>query len=216
MLIDRIASKYLASNMYVVSEGNNAILIDPCIKDIPHLNINAIIATHEHFDHISGVNFWKSQSSAKFICSEKCAQGCKNPRKNLSHYFKAFCELQTLVKNYEEYDIDDYSCFADETYINRKIMQWLGHVIEFFETPGHSEGSQCILIDGKILFSGDTLINGFKTLCNIPGGSRRKFLEYSLPRIQKLSGEILVYPGHMDSFLLSDYRTEEENYVSIN
>lgn len=205
LLITKFTSEYLASNMYVVSEGNSALLVDPCSRYISGLSISAVFVTHEHFDHISGINFWREKTSARFICSESCAKACMNPRKNLSHYFRAFCELQTWLPKYEAHDVDDYSCEADETYSGTKRIDWCGHEIELFECPGHSSGSQCIMIDGKVLFSGDSLINGFKTACGFPGGSVRKWNDYSLPMLKSLSRKIMVYPGHMESFVLEDY-----------
>ncbi|MBR0151761.1 MAG: MBL fold metallo-hydrolase [Synergistaceae bacterium] len=212
MDIRRVVSCYMASNMYAVCEGEYAVLIDPCEKHIPRLKAEILIATHEHFDHISGVNFWKAKSGASFICSETCAKACKDPRRNLSRYFSAFCELQSWVKCDIPADPGDYSCEADEVYSGSMSFQWRGHEFTLFECPGHSQGGQCILLDGKILFSGDSLINGFKTSCNSPGGSLRKWREYSMPKIQSLSRNLVVYPGHLDSFILKDYDDGTRNF----
>ena len=83
--------------MYVLEENNHLILIDPCIIDIRLENktVDYIFLTHEHYDHISGVNYWKEKCEAEVVCSNICAEKIESSRKNLSRYFDAFCELQT-------------------------------------------------------------------------------------------------------------------------
>ena len=200
--------------MYLVTEGGRTILIDPCSTDKLPTNIcvDIILATHEHYDHISGINFWKERTGARFICSETCDKNCQDPRKNLSRYFTAFCELQTWIRDYVAEEVEDYSCAADETYQDRSRMQWQGHEIELLECPGHSQGGQCIVVDGEVLFSGDSLINGYRTACNMPGGNRKQWINDSLPRIRALDGNMKVYPGHFEPFILSEYQDGENNH----
>lgn len=63
-------------------------------------------------------------------------------------------------------------------------------------TPGHTEGSICILEPtGGQLFSGDTLFAGTYGRTDLPGGDQKKMV-ISLRRLAGLSPEIKVYPGH--------------------
>ena len=59
--IKRYVSGLLSSNMYVISEAGHAIVIDPFEDTTPSegLTVDCILLTHEHYDHISGVNIWK-------------------------------------------------------------------------------------------------------------------------------------------------------------
>lgn len=211
MKIQRIVSSLLNSNMYVVSEQGHAVLIDPCITDeVPeNLHVDMILVTHEHYDHISGVNFWRDKTGAKFLNSSECDSGCINPSRNFSHYFNEFCALITWSDASNVGDVADYSCPADEIYTLPANMDWLGHNISVVWCPGHSSGGQCIVLDGEYLFSGDALINGYSVSCKAPGGSRKQWQTYSLPMLRAFDGSMKVFPGHFDSFTLSDYRDDK-------
>ena len=119
MKIKRIVSNMLLSNMYMVIEGNHAIIIDPCmtIGIEQNMIVDRYILTHEHIDHISGINRWKKARDAPVLCNKECAENIKDPKRNLAAYFKEFCELQTWVQLEHIPEIaSDYSCTADEIF----------------------------------------------------------------------------------------------------
>ena len=93
-------------------------------------------------------------------------------------------------------DVQPYSCQADETYEGRKEWNWEGHKIVMQETPGHSKGSSGILMDDMYLFSGDTLVTGHETILRLPGSSKKDFANITVPYLESLDKEIMVYPGH--------------------
>lgn len=212
MEINRYTSDLLLSNMYIISEKGHAIVIDP-FCDTTHasgLVIDKILLTHEHYDHISGVNLWKKETRAKVLCTKQCAENIKTPSKNLSNHFKEFCELQTWMRpNKTLIENPNYSCNADETFENEMSFKWLGHKWHLFELPGHSMGSMGIVLDGKIFFSGDSLMEGFEIELRMPGGSKKKWKEIGEPRIKALPEGILVCPGHFREFNYKKYREEE-------
>ena len=68
--------------------------------------------------------------------------------------------------------------------------------LRVMETPGHSRGSVCLLVEGQgVIFSGDTLFRGNCGRCDFPGGDYRAMLR-SLARLGQLEGQYQVYPGH--------------------
>lgn len=200
------------SNMYILKENNHIIVIDPCVYDIDLEDavLDYILLTHEHYDHISGVNYLKEKYNCDVICSNVCANNIQNSRKNLSSFFKAFCELQTMIKI--EHPIDDvvYECSADITFDETTCFEWQGNKIEMISTPGHSLGSSCIIVNKNMLFSGDSLFKSYPTVTGIPGGSKKKWLNKTLPFLRSLPKNMTVYPGHFEEFLLSDYMFWEE------
>lgn len=207
MKIFTIISNLIYSNMYVIEENNHLILIDPCIIDISLKNktIDYIFLTHEHYDHISGVNYWKEKCEAKVICSKSCAENIKSSRKNLSIFFKTFCELQIWVKLKVPVENVKYVCQADKFFDNSLTIEWQGNKIYLFGCPGHSLGSSCVLVNDKILFSGDSLFKDYPTVTGLPGGSKKGWLEKSLPFLKSLPKDTIVYPGHFNSFCIKDY-----------
>ena len=62
-------------------------------------------------------------------------------------------------------------------------------------TPGHTEGSQCLLVDGRLL-SGDTLFIGACGRCDLPGGDPAKLYDSLAQRLRPLPDDTLLCPGH--------------------
>lgn len=66
--------------------------------------------------------------------------------------------------------------------------------IRLLHTPGHTPGSQCFLVNGKLI-SGDTLFLEGCGRTDLPGGDAA-LLADSLRRLATLDGAIVLYPGH--------------------
>jgi len=69
-----------------------------------------------------------------------------------------------------------------------------GVTYEFLLTPGHSQGSVCIMAESSI-FSGDTLFRQNCGRCDLPGGDFKEMMR-SLKRLSLLPGNYAVFPGH--------------------
>ena len=203
------------SRMYIWQEGDSAMVIDPCVSKDALLclrgkNINRIlvILTHEHYDHISGVNWLKENfENVCVLCSQLCADALDNPCRNLSEFWKVFFvgkeeRIQEYVQNM---NIQPYSCRANETFEGEYEFIWQGHKVFLKETPGHSKGSICILVDEELLFSGDTLVTGHETILRLPGGSKKDFAGITLPYLESLDKEIMVNPGHGETQKLKQF-----------
>ncbi|KAJ2908834.1 hypothetical protein GGI21_002487 [Coemansia aciculifera] len=68
--------------------------------------------------------------------------------------------------------------------------------IAFMHTPGHTPGSQCVLVNQCRLFSGDTLFPGSCGRVDLKGGCMSDMLESLQARLAALSDQTIVYPGH--------------------
>ncbi len=66
--------------------------------------------------------------------------------------------------------------------------------VALVHTPGHTPGSQCFLVDGKLV-SGDTLFLDGCGRTDFPGSSPEQMYE-SLQTLAKLPEGTIVYPGH--------------------
>lgn len=62
-------------------------------------------------------------------------------------------------------------------------------------TPGHSQGSICLLMQDRIL-TGDTLFSGSIGRSDLPGGSSEELMHSIKTKILTLPETILVFPGH--------------------
>jgi glyoxylase-like metal-dependent hydrolase (beta-lactamase superfamily II) len=68
--------------------------------------------------------------------------------------------------------------------------------IELVHTPGHTPGSQCFLVDGKLI-AGDTLFLEGCGRTDLPGGDPEQMYFSLTQRLAKVSDETVLYPGHL-------------------
>jgi len=206
--------KPIDERMYIMLSEKEALIIDPFVNDdaIRLLDDNEIqrvliLLTHEHFDHITGVDFYREKYNGRVVCSKECEIGIKDVRKNLSAHFEIFY-LMNPTYDYEQYRqmcSKPFTCTADESFEKYGRYEWKGHMIELYSTPGHSPGSSCILLDKKHLFTGDSLVNGFEVITRYPGGSKKQYEEYALPFLKGVDCHVMVYPGHGEKAPLSHW-----------
>ena len=156
-----------------------------------------ILLTHEHIDHISGVN-------ALMLCHARCAEHIKDPRRNLAHYFEALLEMHDAAEPERYAALSDYRVtYPAETYSGRLAFRWQGLSVELQEAPGHSAGGSCIRV-ADVLFSGDNLLRDTPVFTILPGGSKKLYQAQTEPLLRALPPEMYVYPGHGARFQLRD------------
>ncbi len=212
--------KVIDSRMYILINENKALIVDPCIsEDVAALLKDRqvedilVILTHEHYDHISGVNYLRERFDVTVIASETCAEMTIDPKKNRARYFEFLIEVSggdlSLLENHDK----TYSCSVDQTFKNQKLVKWQEHQFELTYTPGHSRGSICILLDKEIVFTGDSLVNGHKVITNGTSGSKKDYSLYAKPYIDALPAELMVFPGHGEIGNLGRVRDEFGDFV---
>jgi len=147
--------------------------------------------THEHTDHTWGCNTLIDKYNCKVVCSNACKSAL--PFQG-GVYFQLYYNDADYVYHVKRVDL-----VTEE--IEHKLI-WNSHKFEFIDTPGHSDGSICILLGDK-LFSGDTLMQ-FKPYIS-KRGSKMQYSD-SVNRLMSLLDPLTtVYPGHGDMFLLKNY-----------
>lgn len=211
MTIKAFVSRYMQSRAYLIHDGGRGIVIDPCDQEALYeavrsegIEIDYIFLTHEHCDHIVGMSRARETFHAPVICTEACGKNLADSRMNYSRYFDAFAAVQEQFESDPTATVEPFEETADETFCGSRTIQWQGHKLELISTPGHSPGSMCILIDGEVMFCGDTLFKEEYTQTGFMGGSRKEFLAITEPWLRGLDGSVVVYPGHLDSFILKE------------
>ena len=71
-----------------------------------------------------------------------------------------------------------------------------GISIKVIYTPGHTVDSICLLVDNKMLLTGDTLFVGECGRTDLPGGNPKSMYDSLFNKLLKLSDSVKVYPGH--------------------
>jgi hydroxyacylglutathione hydrolase len=67
--------------------------------------------------------------------------------------------------------------------------------LTFIHTPGHTPGSQCFLVDGRLI-SGDTLFIRSCGRTDLPGSDPRAMYQSLTQRLGALPDDTVVFPGH--------------------
>jgi glyoxylase-like metal-dependent hydrolase (beta-lactamase superfamily II) len=196
----RIVSPFLQQNTYVIVDaaGASAIVIDAgvkCFKPVDLIlrrlgcRLEYILLTHEHYDHIGGVNDLRERFECKVVASQSSSSRITDAKQNLSFFYNS--------RGYIAEPADILIC---ESAVS---IPWQLFEICVFSTPGHTTGSLCAHLSGH-LFTGDTIIKDEKTVVKLPGG-RGRLLSDSLDFIfATFSPETVLYPGHGKSMLLRD------------
>ena len=205
----------ITSNMYLLIIGKQALVIDPhedgeVEELLNHHEVKEIVIllTHEHFDHISGVNFFRERWNCKVYGNQKCKEMVTDPAKNLSAFYMAMF----ITKSKEEQEmaqelfVEQYSCQVDVGFEETVEIEFGSLPIKMIETPGHSPGSICIIIDQKYIFTGDSLVGGNSVITRLPGGSRREYNEITRPFLEGLQEDMIVFPGHGEEGERKDFR----------
>lgn len=155
------------------------------------LNPKFIILTHEHFDHCWGVNDLVEKYNTPVVCSELCSECIKSEKKNCSVFYENNAQFTINKKTISVETLGFEMPFARTT-------------IKFYNTLGHTDASISFIVD-EFLFTGDTLLKDIKTVTKLPTGSLAKLKE-SLQFYSQLQGHnLMVLPGHGDSFQLDGY-----------
>jgi glyoxylase-like metal-dependent hydrolase (beta-lactamase superfamily II) len=67
--------------------------------------------------------------------------------------------------------------------------------IQFLHTPGHTPGSQCFLVDNRLV-AGDTLFVQGCGRVDLPGGDSDAMYHTLTGKLAKLPADTVLYPGH--------------------
>lgn len=213
-MLKRIINQPVPSNCYVIANeySRSCIVVDPGTEDckelLEYINNNNlhpdyIIFTHEHVDHIIGARKIQNIYNAKIVCSLNCATSMQSSKFNLTRMTEQWEEqLSMPAANIVLEDID-YN------------LGWNGMYIRFYQTEGHSKGSICFSF-GNNFFSGDTLLEGYRTVTVLPGGSKKDLLVTLENILNKLDwSTTVVYPGHNNIFRLDNVVNEIKDQIQF-
>lgn len=180
----------LQTNAYLLTteDGKKGIVIDPgmnpaaLLRRIENIEIEAILLTHTHFDHIGGVDAVRKAKGCPVYVHPIEADWLTDAKKNGSLRWP---ELGGAITTDEaEYDLGE-----------GQVLNLLGIRIKVFHTPGHSPGSVSFLWNDR-LFSGDVLFKLSVGRTDLPGGNYRDLADSIHGKLFELDDQVVVYPGH--------------------
>jgi glyoxylase-like metal-dependent hydrolase (beta-lactamase superfamily II) len=83
-------------------------------------------------------------------------------------------------------------------HVSGDIVHVGGIPVELIHTPGHTPGSQCFLVDNRLV-AGDTLFLEGCGRTDLPGGDPRALYESLTQRLAKVPDDAVLFPGHLYS-----------------
>ena len=202
---------------YLIKEADHAILVDAPSEDLAEIVFNSgcildyIFVTHEHCDHLWGLNKLRSECHPIVIATKAASAAIGNSRTNRSSVHHIYITMKFGVEAAKNCTPDPKMVCerADIEFNESMTIDWMGHQICFYPSPGHSSGSGMMLIDDQHLFSGDTMLKGQPVFTMFETGDMEEYKNKTLPLIKSFSSELRVYPGHGEGFLLRDYKLEK-------
>jgi glyoxylase-like metal-dependent hydrolase (beta-lactamase superfamily II) len=189
--------------VYVLAdtETRDAVVVDPAwevdrLVDLiqqEDLHLKAALVTHFHPDHLGG-DF-------------------------MGHHIQGAAEL--LERNFE---IKVYMHKTEADFAGRiaglsrsdlmcvdgtETLDLGGLQIRFLHTPGHTPGSQCFLVNDRLI-SGDTLFIGSCGRVDLPGSDPSQLYDSLVNKLRRLPDNTVLYPGHNYSNRLTSTIGEEK------
>ena len=193
MQVDHLILGDFETNCYVLradDKDKDCVIIDTGLQvnnllkllKEKELNPKAVILTHGHADHITGVAALREiYENIKVFIHTLDADMLTRASSNLSMLSGQFFKTTP----------------ADELLEDGDIIEQAGLTLEVIHTPGHTKGGICLYLrDENVLFSGDTLFADSVGRTDLPGGNMGQLIEAIHEKLCTLPDKTKVYPGH--------------------
>ncbi len=185
---DEPVAGQMANFVYAIGdrEAKEVVLVDPCyavgevvdLVEADGLRVVGALATHYHPDHVGGDPFGHDLEGIAHLLA-RCP--CK------VHAQRQEAEWIRRVTG----------CSAGDLALHDS-----GDVVEVGEipitlihTPGHTPGSQCFLVQNRLV-AGDTLFLQGCGRTDFPGGDVRQLYRSLTQRLMQVPDDAVLYPGH--------------------
>jgi glyoxylase-like metal-dependent hydrolase (beta-lactamase superfamily II) len=199
-------ARQMLNFVYLVGdrETGEAVAVDPAyapgeVLDVlaaDGMRLTGVLATHYHPDHVGGDMMGFSLSGVAELL--ELAEVPIHVQRDEAPYVTAVTGVSDALVSHDSGDT---------------VM--VGSIpIELVHTPGHTPGSQCFLVDGKLV-AGDTLFLEGCGRTDLPGGDPEQMYLSLTQRLAKVPDDAVLYPGHLYSAdpSASMGETRARNYV---
>jgi glyoxylase-like metal-dependent hydrolase (beta-lactamase superfamily II) len=166
-------------------ETGDAVIVDPAYAandlvdalEADGMQLSGVLVTHHHPDHVGGTMMGFTLKGLAELMERQSVPVHVN-----SHEAQWVSRITGIP-------------LSDLTSHEHGDKVSVGDIeIELLHTPGHTPGSQCFLLDGRLV-AGDTLFLDGCGRTDFPGGDVDEMFR-SLQQLAKLSGDPTVFPGH--------------------
>lgn len=200
--IDKMVVGPLMTNCYIVSSGQECVVIDPGFsgEEIAQFirekeyTMKRIFASHGHFDHVSGVRKLKESVKCDFSIGHNDVD--------------MYMDTPQMARRFAGVEVD--VPLKPDSIIEEGSADFGDSRITFIYTPGHTMGSYSFLIEDH-LFTGDTLFKG--SIGRMDYGGSEEYMIKTIEQLKKMEDGIMIHPGHGPE---STIREEKENNPFLN
>ncbi|WP_303721075.1 MBL fold metallo-hydrolase [Malonomonas rubra] len=189
MILESLPTGPLQVNCYIVGceTTRKAVVVDPggdveqilaLVKKL-NLQVQLIINTHGHFDHVGGNRQLIEATGAELLLHEKDKDLLAMAAQHAAVYglpTKLSPEPNRLLVGGEMITVGEL-------------------VFKVLHTPGHSPGGICLLIEDQVIV-GDTLFAGSIGRTDLPGGNHQQLIESIQAHLLPLPDATVAHPGH--------------------
>jgi hydroxyacylglutathione hydrolase len=187
---DNDLARQMVNFVYAIGdrETGECLLVDPAYDvdslvdevELDGMTVGGVLATHYHPDHVGG-----SMMGFRIDGIAALLERCSVP----IHVQRAEVEWVTKVTG-----VGISSLVAHEP----GDVVSAGHIaVTLLHTPGHTPGSQCFMVDGRLV-SGDTLFLDGCGRTDLPGSNPDDMYD-SLQTLASLPDDTVIFPGHQYS-----------------
>jgi len=223
----RIIQKNLGkSNSYLIKSDTGYILLDAGVKNNSNKiqavmsennanigDINLIIITHVHTDHVGSLAELSSATGAEILVHANGAEALQKGKtsfpKGTSWFFKFISALaNSFVGPSGKFDPVHPDILIEEDY---KLNEF-GVEGKVIPTPGHTQDSSSVIIGDKHCLCGDTMFNLFPNSVYPVFANNKEMLLQSWQKLKRLDCDYF-YPGHGDTFEKEKFLQTYEAYL---
>ena len=164
---------------YVTDPGDEPEKISGKLQELG-LECQAILLTHGHFDHITGVKGLKELTGAPVYAGEAEDRLLKDADLNVSKRIRRPVTVE-----------------ADRLLKDGEIVEEAGMHFKTIFTPGHTSGSVCYYFEKEgVILTGDTLFQASYGRTDFPTGNEAALFSSITHRLLSLPENTICYPGH--------------------
>jgi len=138
------------------------------------MHLTGVLVTHTHQDHVGGQLFGHDIPGIEDLLAKAAAKVYVHAAER--EFLRGFGSDLVKVGGGDTLDVGRLK-------------------ITFVHTPGHTPGSQCFLVDGRLI-SGDTLFIRACGRTDLPGSDPREMYTSLTQRLGALPDDTVVFPGH--------------------